>query len=101
MERKRRGTERAVIPGRTAMATDRADPGGSSLSAEFLRDSNAILRVAMESLFERLNSICEGAIAVDRQARVVWIADKYVSLLGLSSADEALERFRDLPELAA
>jgi transcriptional regulator with PAS, ATPase and Fis domain len=74
------------------MATDRRDSGATSLSAEFVRDSDSILRLAMESLFERLNSICEGAIAVDRQARVVWIPDKYVSLLGLSSAEEALGR---------
>jgi transcriptional regulator with PAS, ATPase and Fis domain len=63
-----------------------------NLGAEFGRDSHGLLKLAMESLFERLNSICEGALAVDRQARVVWIADKYVSLLGLANAEQAIGR---------
>ena len=61
-----------------------------ALTAGFLKNSEAILRLAMRSLFERLNNMCEGAIAVDAQARIVWISDKYLATLGLSSADEAL-----------
>src|SRR6266850_2045286 len=59
---------------------------------EFLRDSTAIHRLAMQSLFERLDSLCEGAVAVDRQARVVWINEKYLATLGLKSVREALGR---------
>jgi transcriptional regulator with PAS, ATPase and Fis domain len=62
------------------------------LSDEFLRDSVAIHRLAMQSLFERLDSLCEGAVAVDRQARIVWINEKYLATLGLKSVDEALGR---------
>jgi transcriptional regulator with PAS, ATPase and Fis domain len=62
------------------------------LSDEILRDSAAIHRLAMQSLFERLDSLCEGAVAVDRQARVVWINEKYLATLGLKSAHDALGR---------
>jgi len=62
------------------------------LTDEFLRDSVAIHRLAMQSLFERLDSLCEGAVAVDRQARIVWINERYLATLGLQSVDEALGR---------
>src|SRR5258708_21431842 len=62
------------------------------LSDEILRDSAAIHRLAMQSLFERLDSLCEGAVAVDRQARIVWINEKYLATLGLKSVREALGR---------
>lgn len=62
----------------------------TALTEGFLKNSEAILRLAMRSLFERLNNMCEGAIAVDAQARVVWISDKYLATLGLSSAEDAL-----------
>jgi transcriptional regulator with PAS, ATPase and Fis domain len=62
------------------------------LSDEILRDSAAIHRLAMQSLFERLDSLCEGAVAVDRQARIVWINEKYLATLGLNSAHDALGR---------
>jgi len=64
----------------------------SGLSAEFVRNSDAILRLAMKSLFERLDSLCEGALAVDESARVVWINAKYAAVLGLRSPEEALGR---------
>ncbi|MBI2312418.1 MAG: sigma 54-interacting transcriptional regulator [Betaproteobacteria bacterium] len=59
---------------------------------QLLRDSNAVQKWAMQSLFTQLDSLCEGAIAVDRHARVVWINEKYVKTLGLNSAEEALGR---------
>lgn len=62
----------------------------TKLTDDFLRDSDAIHKHAMRSLFERLDSLCEGAIAVDRQARIVWINDKYLSMLGLDHAQQAL-----------
>lgn len=64
----------------------------TKLTEEFLRDSDAIHKRAMQSLFERLDSLCEGAIAVDKHARIVWINNKYLSTLGVSSAEEALGR---------
>ncbi|MBI1891237.1 MAG: sigma 54-interacting transcriptional regulator [Burkholderiales bacterium] len=62
------------------------------LTEDFLRDSDAIHKHAMRSLFERLDSLCEGALAVDRQGRIVWINDKYLNTLGLNSLQEALGR---------
>ena len=62
------------------------------ITDEFLRDSVAIHRLAMQSLFERLDSLCEGAVAVDRQARIVWINEKYLATLGLKGVHEALGR---------
>jgi transcriptional regulator with PAS, ATPase and Fis domain len=64
----------------------------AQLSDEFLRDSMAIHRLAMQSLFERLDSLCEGAVAVDRHARIVWINEKYLATLGLASVRDALGR---------
>ncbi len=64
----------------------------TTLTAEFFRDSNAILELATRSLFEQLNGLCEGAVAVDAHARIVWISDKYVETLGLASAEDALGR---------
>lgn len=62
------------------------------LTEEFFKNSNAIHQKAMQSLFERLDSLCDGAIAVDRNARVVWINEKYIGTLGLGSPDQALGR---------
>jgi transcriptional regulator with PAS, ATPase and Fis domain len=60
------------------------------LSGDFYANSVKIHERAMRSLFDQLNSLCEGAIAVDRQARIVWINDKYVGTLGLQNAHDAL-----------
>ena len=62
----------------------------TTLTEDFVRNSEAILRLAMRSLFKQLNDGCEGAIAVDANARIVWISDKYVATLGLASAADAL-----------
>ncbi|MGV8842121.1 MAG: sigma-54 interaction domain-containing protein [Pseudomonas sp.] len=40
--------------------------------------------VAMPLLFDHLNAQCEGTIAVNRQARIVWINDKYAEKVGIS-----------------
>src|SRR6185369_6337526 len=47
---------------------------------------------AMETLFERLEHLCEGAIAIDRSGRVVYVNEKYVTAMGLSHESEALGR---------
>jgi len=46
----------------------------------------------METLFERLESLCEGAIAIDRAGRVVYVNEKYFAALGIAHASEALGR---------
>ena len=48
--------------------------------------------VAMPLLFDHLNAQCEGTVAVNRQARIVWMSDKYASKIGLSDGHSALGR---------
>jgi transcriptional regulator with PAS, ATPase and Fis domain len=55
-------------------------------------DPEAIRARAMETLFERLESLCEGAIAIDRAGRVVYVNEKYLPALGLTQASQALGR---------
>jgi transcriptional regulator with PAS, ATPase and Fis domain len=55
-------------------------------------DPEIIRARAMETLFERLESLCEGAIAIDRAGRVVYVNEKYLPALGLSQASEAIGR---------
>jgi transcriptional regulator with PAS, ATPase and Fis domain len=57
-----------------------------------IKDPAAIRKIAKKSLFEGLDQMCEGAIIVDREARVVWISDKYAARLKLPSAVEAVGR---------
>ena len=53
----------------------------------------AIIRArAMETLFERLENLCEGAIAIDRAGRVVYVNEKYLHSLGLNHTSEAIGR---------
>ena len=55
-----------------------------------LKDPDAIRRIAKKSLFEGLDGMCEGAIIIDRDARVVWISDKYAARLHLKSTADAV-----------
>ena len=48
--------------------------------------------VAMPLLFDHLNAQCEGTIAVNRQARIVWISDKYAARLGIGDPRSVLGR---------
>jgi transcriptional regulator with PAS, ATPase and Fis domain len=48
--------------------------------------------VAMPLLFDHLNAQCEGTVAVNRQARIVWMSDKYASKIGLADGRSALGR---------
>jgi transcriptional regulator with PAS, ATPase and Fis domain len=47
---------------------------------------------AMDTLFERLESLCEGAIAIDRVGNVVYVNEKYLHSLRLNDASEAIGR---------
>ena len=42
-------------------------------SPSIASDPEAIRARAMETLFDRLESLCEGAIAIDRSGRVVYV----------------------------
>ncbi|MBC8024051.1 MAG: PAS domain-containing protein, partial [Burkholderiales bacterium] len=57
-----------------------------------LKDPAAVRKIAKKSLFEGLDQMCEGAIIVDRDARIVWISDKYAARLNLASAEGAFGR---------
>ena len=47
---------------------------------------------AMVTLFERLEHLCEGAIAIDRSGRVIYVNEKYLASLGLKQTAEAIGR---------
>ena len=62
------------------------------LRDRMFKSADEVRGVAMQTLFTRLESLCEGAIAIDAQAHVVWLNEKYAKKLGLASAEEALGR---------
>ncbi|MEH2566019.1 sigma-54 interaction domain-containing protein [Bradyrhizobium sp. AZCC 2289] len=55
-------------------------------------DPETVRARAMETLFERLESLCEGAIAIDRAGRVVYVNEKYLHSLRLNHVSEAIGR---------
>ncbi len=55
-------------------------------------DPEMIRARAMETLFERLENLCEGAIAIDRAGRVVYVNEKYLHSLHLNHVSEAIGR---------
>ena len=57
-----------------------------------LLDHDEIRRLSMQSLFENLDSICEGTVVVDREARILWINERYATRLGAISAANAIGR---------
>ncbi len=59
---------------------------------EMLLDHDSIRRRSMQSLFESLENLCEGTVIVDRNARIVWINERYALRLGAISAADAIGR---------
>jgi transcriptional regulator with PAS, ATPase and Fis domain len=55
-----------------------------------LKDPAAVRKIAKKSLFEGLEKMCEGAIIVDREARIVWMSDKYAARLHAGNAADAV-----------
>ncbi|MDB5896018.1 MAG: sigma-54-dependent Fis family transcriptional regulator, partial [Rhodoferax sp.] len=55
-------------------------PGGQT------NDAGSVRAMAMKSMFERLEGVCEGALAVNLDAEVVWINEKYARMLGSAAA---------------
>jgi transcriptional regulator with PAS, ATPase and Fis domain len=47
-------------------------------------------RAAIETIFQRLDELGAGTIAVDGVGHVVWISEKYLPLLGLKSVGEGI-----------
>jgi transcriptional regulator with PAS, ATPase and Fis domain len=63
-----------------------------TVNRSVVADPEVIRARAMESLFERLESLCEGAIAVDTAGQVVYVNEKYLPALGLKHVSEAIGR---------
>jgi transcriptional regulator with PAS, ATPase and Fis domain len=63
-----------------------------TVSPKMLCDYKRIRSFAMPSLFESLESLCEGTVIVDRDARIVWINERYATRLGAKSAVDAINR---------
>ena len=61
-----------------------------SVATQLPDAAESIHRQAVQSLFQILEGLCEGAVIVDREARIVWISEKYLGLLGLGKAEAAL-----------
>jgi transcriptional regulator with PAS, ATPase and Fis domain len=55
-------------------------------------DPDFIRARAIQTLFERLEQLCEGAIAIDRAGHVVYVNEKYLPALGLTHTAQALGR---------
>ncbi|MBI5442283.1 MAG: sigma 54-interacting transcriptional regulator [Deltaproteobacteria bacterium] len=58
----------------------------------FVQHAEEVRRQAARSLFDLFESSCEGALAVDADARIVWMNEPYARFLGLSGPEEALGR---------
>jgi transcriptional regulator with PAS, ATPase and Fis domain len=61
---------------------------------ELITGTNAevIHRQAVDSLFGLFEDLCEGAIAVDAEARIVWMNEKYRALLGIGEKEPLVGR---------
>jgi transcriptional regulator with PAS, ATPase and Fis domain len=59
-------------------------------SDAFGTSADAVRTVAMKSLFDRLEALCEGAVAVNTDAKIIWINRKYAERLGLPDFHAAL-----------
>ncbi|HEX5392543.1 MAG TPA: sigma 54-interacting transcriptional regulator [Rhodocyclaceae bacterium] len=57
---------------------------------DLLLDTEQIRYRAMQSLFESFDSLCEGTVVVDKDARIVWINDAYARRFGAASSASAL-----------
>ncbi len=57
---------------------------------DYPNDIQQLLEVASQSLLNHLADLCEGAIIVDRQARVVWMNENYPKHIGLTNPAAAI-----------
>jgi transcriptional regulator with PAS, ATPase and Fis domain len=55
-------------------------------------DPDFIRARAIQTLFERLEQLCEGALAIDRAGHIVYVNEKYLPALGLAHTSEAIGR---------
>ncbi|NWB93690.1 sigma-54 interaction domain-containing protein [Pseudomonas agarici] len=57
---------------------------------ESLQDYQRVRLLAIRSLFEIIEQSSEGTVIVDRDARIVWINERYAKRFGLASAGQAI-----------
>ena len=57
-----------------------------------LKDYPSVRQLAIRSLFEIFEQFSEGTVIVDREARIVWINQRYAQRFGLQSAEQAIGR---------
>ncbi|MDG9882546.1 sigma 54-interacting transcriptional regulator [Pseudomonas sp. GD04058] len=57
---------------------------------ESLKDYQRVRRLAIKSLFEIIEQSSEGTVIVDRDARIVWMNERYARRFGLADASAAI-----------
>ncbi|CAD5110418.1 sigma-54 interaction domain-containing protein [Zestomonas carbonaria] len=57
---------------------------------EELKDYQRVRLLAIRSLFEIVEQSSEGTVIVDRDARIVWMNERYARRFGLESAEQAI-----------
>mgnify|MGYP002039151385 FL=1 len=55
-----------------------------------LKDYPQVRQLAIRSLFEIIEQSSEGTVIVDRQARIVWMNERYARRFGLADAASAI-----------
>ncbi|MHC6225521.1 sigma-54 interaction domain-containing protein [Pseudomonas sp. X10] len=58
--------------------------------SDSLKDYPQVRQLAIRSLFEIIEQSSEGTVIVDRQARIVWMNERYARRFGLSDAASAI-----------
>lgn len=58
--------------------------------SDSLKDYQRVRRLAIRSLFEIIEQSSEGTVIVDKEARIVWINERYARRFGLEDADRAV-----------
>jgi transcriptional regulator with PAS, ATPase and Fis domain len=58
--------------------------------SESLKDYQRVRQLAIRSLFEIIEQSSEGTVIVDRDARIVWMNERYARRFGLSDASVAI-----------
>jgi len=57
---------------------------------DLLKDAGRIRGEALQSVFDLLEGMSEGALVVDKEARIVWMSEKYAHKLGLRTAADSI-----------
>ncbi|MDH0747727.1 sigma 54-interacting transcriptional regulator [Pseudomonas sp. GD03842] len=58
--------------------------------SDSLKDYRRVRRLAIRSLFEIIEQSSEGTVIVDKEARIVWINERYARRFGLEDASRAV-----------